>query len=133
MFQGQARRSFRALAGAAVVALAIQGAGTLEARAKHEFQISARKYTYHVSGVDRPEIHVREGDVVRVTFSAEDIPHSFTIDEPYRISKRAEPGTPVTFEFLADKPGTFAFYCNLAIDERCRKELRGTLVVDPPF
>jgi hypothetical protein len=39
----------------------------------------------------------------------------------------------VTFEFLADKPGTFAFYCNLAIDERCRKELRGTLIVDPPF
>jgi heme/copper-type cytochrome/quinol oxidase subunit 2 len=121
------------MASAAAIALAVQGAHPLEARAKHEFQISARKYTYRVAGVDRPEIHVREGDVVRVTFSAEDIPHSFTVDQPYRISKRAEPGKPVTFEFLADKPGTFEFYCNLAIDERCRKELRGTLVVDPPF
>jgi heme/copper-type cytochrome/quinol oxidase subunit 2 len=126
------RTWFRWIAGAAVIALAVHGGTTLEARAKHEFQISARKYTYHVAGVDRPEIHVREGDIVRITFSAEDIPHSFTVDEPYRISKRAEPGKPVTFEFLADKPGTFAFYCNLAIDERCRKELRGTLVVDPP-
>jgi plastocyanin len=132
VFDVQIRPWFRSTASAAVVALALQGAGTLAAPAKHEFQISARKYTYHVSGVDRPEIHVREGDVVRVTFSADDIPHSFTVDEPYRISKRAEPGKPVTFEFLADKPGTFEFYCNLAIDERCRKELRGTLVVDSP-
>jgi heme/copper-type cytochrome/quinol oxidase subunit 2 len=132
VFHVQMRPWFRSTVSAAVIALAVQGAGTLEARAKHEFQISARKYAYRVAGVDRPEIHVREGDVVRVTFSADDIPHSFTVDEPYRISKRAEPGKSVTFEFLADKPGTFEFYCNLAIDERCRKELRGTLVVDPP-
>jgi heme/copper-type cytochrome/quinol oxidase subunit 2 len=133
VFDVQIRPWFRSTASAAVIALAIQGPGTLEARAKHEFQISARKYTYRVAGVDRPEIHVHEGDVVRVTFLADDIPHSFTVDEPYRISKRAEPGKSVTFEFLADKPGTFEFYCNLAIDERCRKELRGTLVVDPPL
>jgi heme/copper-type cytochrome/quinol oxidase subunit 2 len=133
VFHVPVRPWVRAIASAAVIALLVQGARPLEARAKHEFQISARKYTYRVAGVDRPEIHVHDGDVVRVTFSAEDIPHSFTVDEPYRISKRAEPGKPVTFEFLADKPGTFEFYCNLAIDERCRKELRGTLVVDPPL
>ena len=133
MFHVPVRPWVRAIASAAVIASLVQGARPVEARAKHEFQISARKYTYRVAGVDRPEIHVHDGDVVRVTFSAEDIPHSFTVDEPYRISKRAEPGKPVTFEFLADKPGTFEFYCNLAIDERCRKELRGTLVVDPPL
>ena len=131
MIQVQARPWVRSIASVAVIALAVQGARTIEARSKHEFEISAHKYAYRVTGADRPEIHVREGDVVRVTFSADDIPHSFTIDEPYRISKRAEPGKPVTFEFLADKPGTFEFYCNLAIDERCRKELRGTLIVDP--
>jgi heme/copper-type cytochrome/quinol oxidase subunit 2 len=101
------------------------------AAAKHEFEISAHKYAYRVAGVERAEIHVHEGEIVHITFSTEDIPHSLTIDGPYRISKRAAPGKPVTFEFLADKPGTFDFYCNLAIDERCRKELRGTFIVDP--
>jgi heme/copper-type cytochrome/quinol oxidase subunit 2 len=130
----QARPWFRWFAGAAIIGLAVLlgGPDTLEARATHEFQVSARRYAYHVAGSDRPEIHVHVGDVVRIAFSVEDIPHSFTVDKPYRISKRAEPGKPVTFEFLADKPGTFDFYCDLAIDERCRKELRGTLIVEPP-
>ena len=127
MSQGQ----IRGLAGVAFIALAGLVLGALQATAKHEFQVSAHKYAYRVSGSDTPEIHVRQGEIVRITFSAEDIPHSLTIDGPYRISKRAAPGKPVTFEFLADKPGTFEFYCNLTLDERCRKELRGTLVVDP--
>ena len=127
-----ARSRLRRLAGAAVLALplVVSGASPLPAAAKHEFQISAHKYAYRVVGLDRAELHVREGEVVHVVFAADDIPHSFTIDAPYRIDKRASPGKPVTFEFLADKPGTFEFYCNLAVDDRCRKELRGTLIVD---
>lgn len=119
--------------GAVVLALAgaLSSPRLLVAAEKHEFQVSAHKYAYRVTGVDRPEIHVREGEIVHITFSTEDIPHSLTIDGPYRISKRAAPGKPVTFDFLADKPGTFDFYCNLALDERCRKELRGRLIVDP--
>ncbi len=134
MTQVQARPWLGWFAGVAIIGLAVllRGSDTLEGRATHEFQVSARKYTYTVTGSDRPEIHVHAGDVVRIAFSVDDIPHSFTLDEPYRISKRAAPGKPVTFEFLADKPGTFEFYCNLAIDERCRKELRGTLIVEPP-
>jgi heme/copper-type cytochrome/quinol oxidase subunit 2 len=111
--------------------LAVSAGRPAGASARFDVQVGAHKYAYRVSGVDRPEIHVHEGDVIHVTFTAEDIPHSFTIDAPYRISKRASPGKPVIFDFLADKPGTFEFYCNLALDDRCRKELRGTLVVDP--
>jgi len=54
---------------------------------------------------------VDQDDVVRITFTAEDIPHSFTIDA-YRIAKRASPGRPVVFEFQADQPGSFRIYCN---------------------
>lgn len=127
------RTWLRRLAGAAVLAVPFvtSGARPLPAVAKHEFQVSAHKYAYRVAGGDRAELHVREGEIVHIVFAADDIPHSFTIDAPYRIDKRASPGKPVTFEFLADRPGTFEFYCNLALDERCRKELRGTLIVDP--
>jgi nitrous oxide reductase len=72
-------------------------------------------------------IEVNQGDIVKITLIAEDVPHSFTIDE-YRISKRASPERSVTFEFCADKRGRFVFYCNLTADERCR-EMRGALLV----
>ena len=54
--------------------------------------------------------------------------HSFTIDVPYRISKRAGAGQSVVFEFRADEAGRFPFYCNLTQDERC-KQMKGELVV----
>jgi heme/copper-type cytochrome/quinol oxidase subunit 2 len=123
-----------------VIALTVGAAGLLvaafgfsgraRAQSKKEFSVSAHKYSYKVEGSDKPEIHVQEGDLVRITFSADDIPHSFTIvdDDHYRIMRRAEPGKPVPFEFLADKAGSFTFQCTLRTDERC-KELSGTLFV----
>lgn len=72
-------------------------------------------------------IEVQKDDLVKISFTAADIPHSFTIDE-YRISKRAGAGQTVTFEFRADRPGSFDFYCNLSADERCRG-MKGRLVV----
>jgi heme/copper-type cytochrome/quinol oxidase subunit 2 len=64
---------------------------------------------------------------VKITFTAEDIAHSFTVDG-YRISKRAGAGQSVTFEFRADQPGTFTYYCNLSQDDGCRN-MKGQLVV----
>ena len=123
------RRSFvRALAALAAVA----GIGTtgVRAQSRRDFAVVARRYTYTVTGNDRAEIRVMQNDLVHVTFSSEDIPHSFTIEEaPYRIMRRAEPGKPVVFNFRADAPGRFRFFCNLTADDGCR-ELQGTLVVE---
>lgn len=97
---------------------------------KREFSVSARKYEFRVGDQTEAVIKVRQDDLVKITFTAEDIPHSFTIDE-YRISRRAEPGKPITFEFHAKQVGTFRIYCNLTIDDRCLRELHGTLIVEP--
>jgi len=86
------------------------------------FTVTARKYSFSPSVIE-----VNQDDLVRVTFSTGDIPHSFTVDA-YRIAKRVEPGRNVVFEFRAEKPGRFPIYCNLTVDERC-KEMRGELVV----
>jgi cytochrome c oxidase subunit 2 len=93
-----------------------------QAPAVREITVKARRYAFNPA-----RIEVNQGDIVRITLIAEDIPHSFTIDE-YRISKRASPDRSVTFEFCADKPGRFVFYCSLTSDERCR-EMRGELLV----
>ena len=71
-------------------------------------------------------IEVQKDDVVKISFTAVDIPHSFTMDGAYRIAKRASAGQTVTFEFRAS--GSERFYCNLNQDQRC-KEMHGELVV----
>ncbi|HVC18469.1 MAG TPA: cupredoxin domain-containing protein [Vicinamibacterales bacterium] len=93
-----------------------------EAPAERRFTIIARRCAF-----DPSRIEVTQGDLVRVLLKSEDIPHSFTIDA-YRIAKRVSPGHPVTFEFQADKAGTFTYYCNLTMSEGCRK-MQGELVV----
>jgi len=89
---------------------------------KREITLDAKKFAFTPA-----RIEVFEGDAVQMTLVAADIPHSFTIDA-YKIAKRAEPGKPVTFEFLCDKPGTYRFYCNLSIDDGC-KRMAGELIV----
>jgi plastocyanin len=90
----------------------------------HVFEVTARRYAFEPA-----DLEVHEGDLVRVTMRSADIPHSMVIDA-YRIAKRASAGGAVTFEFLADRSGSFPFYCNLAIEDGCRK-MRGRLVVRP--
>ncbi|MBI1874628.1 MAG: cupredoxin domain-containing protein [Acidobacteria bacterium] len=93
-----------------------------QAPTRREIQVTAKRYAFAPSAIE-----VFEGDVVKVTLVAEDIPHSFTIDD-YRIAKRANPGHTVVFEFRTDKAGTFPFYCNLSLDDGCRA-MRGQLRV----
>lgn len=74
-------------------------------------------------------VEVAEGDLVRLTVTADDLTHSFTIDQ-YRIARRVAAGGTATFEFRADQAGTFDFYCSLTADPRHEQE-RGSLVVTP--
>jgi heme/copper-type cytochrome/quinol oxidase subunit 2 len=105
---------------AAAAALAAQEQGPT---ARH-IRVTAARYKF-----DPPRIEVNEGDLVQVELRTLDIAHSWTVDA-YRIAKRAAPNQPVAFEFRADKPGTFPYYCNLQIDDGCR-QMRGELVVRP--
>jgi nitrosocyanin len=89
-----------------------------------EFAVTARKYAF-----EPPVLSVRQDDIVRITLRAEDIAHSFTVDA-YRISKRVSAGQTVTFEFRADRAGSFPVYCALQADEGCRA-MQATLVVQP--
>ena len=126
------RRVF--LAAAAVLVGAVAAGVVVMAQTRRDFDVVARNYAFTVSGSSRAEIRVSQNDLVHVNFSAEDIPHSFTIEDQansrYRIMRRAEPGKPVSFDFRADAPGRFRFYCSLTIDEKC-KDMQGTLIVDP--
>lgn len=88
------------------------------------FSLIARRYAFAPT-----RIEVFQDDLVRIELRTEDIAHSLTIDD-YRIAKRVGPGQPVTFEFRAERAGTFPFYCDLQEEAGCRK-MRGELIVKP--
>ena len=87
-----------------------------------EFSVSGNGFAFSPASIS-----VNKNDLVKITFTAQDMPHSFTIDD-YRIVKRAGAGQTVTFEFRADRTGPFTFYCNLSQDAKC-KDMKGTLTV----
>jgi cytochrome c oxidase subunit II len=89
---------------------------------RREFTIVTKDFHYGPA-----RIEVTQDDLVKLTVRSDDIAHSFTIDE-YRIIKRVQPGGSTTFEFRADRAGTFPFYCNLSNEPGHQME-RGELVV----
>jgi len=105
------------------IALASTLAGAQEqAPNRREFTITAKDHTFTPN-----KLEVSQDDLVKITLKSEDRPTSFAIDA-YRIVKRAGGGHQTTFEFRADRAGTFTFYCNLTRDAGC-KDMKGTLVV----
>ena len=87
-----------------------------------DFTLVAREYRF---SPDRLE--VTQDDLVRVTIRSEDVAYSFAIDE-YRIVRRVPAGASTTFEFRADRAGSFRFYSNLTNDPGHR-QMQGQLIV----
>ena len=117
------RRAFGALLGAAgLFAGAMDLFAQDQAPNRREFTILAQDFHY---APDRLE--VMQDDLVRLTVRSGDIAHTFTLDE-YRIVKRVQAGSSTTFEFRADRPGTFPFYCNLT-SESGHANMKGQLAV----
>lgn len=57
-------------------------------------------------------IEAKMGDKVRITITAKDVQHTFTLPI-FGINKDIPAGQTVVIEFLADKQGEFTFYCNI--------------------
>ena len=112
----------RLLACPAFAAVAFVGLSAREQGQVREFSVTGQNHAFSPAVIE-----VQKDDLVKITFTANDMAHSFT-NEKYRISKRAGAGQTVTFEFRADQPGESEFYCNLSADERCRN-MKGRLVV----
>jgi len=89
-----------------------------------EFTLVARNFRYSPDRLD-----VSQDDLVKLTIRSEDVAYSFAIDE-YRIVRRVPAGGATTFEFRADRPGTFRFYSNLT-SGGAHADMQGRLVVKP--
>lgn len=71
------------------------------------FQVDAGQFAYSPS-----ELFVNPGDTVTIRLVSTDVVHGIYIDG-YDISLEADPGQTATLTFVADKPGSFRFRCNV--------------------
>jgi len=71
------------------------------------FRIDARQFAYFPS-----ELKVNAGDKVNIQLVSTDVVHGLYVDG-YDISIEADPGQTATLTFVADKPGSFRFRCNV--------------------
>jgi len=71
------------------------------------FEIDARQFAYSPS-----ELKVNQGDTVIIRLVSADVVHGLYMDG-YDVSVEADPGQSATLTFIANKPGSFRFRCNL--------------------
>lgn len=71
------------------------------------FEIDARQYAYSPA-----ELKVNSGDTVTIHLVSNDVVHGLYIDG-YGVSVEADPGQAATLTFVANKPGSFRFRCNV--------------------
>ena len=71
------------------------------------FRIEAGQFAYSPS-----ELNVNTGDMVNIQLVSTDVVHGLYVDD-YDISIEADPGQTATLTFVADKPGSFRFRCNV--------------------
>jgi len=71
------------------------------------FRIEAGQFAYSPS-----ELNVNPGDTVTIQLISKDVVHGLYVDG-YDISIEADPGQTTTLSFVADKPGSFRFRCNV--------------------
>jgi len=89
-----------------------------------EFTMTANNYQFSPS-----TITVNKGDTVRLKITSLDKTHGIAISE-YGINEVLPPNKEVTVEFVADKSGSFTYFCSVPCGPG-HADMKGTLVVNP--
>ena len=71
------------------------------------FRVEARQFAYSPS-----ELDVNPGDTVTIQLVSTDVVHGLYMDG-YDVSVESDPGQTTSLTFVANKPGSFRFRCNI--------------------
>jgi plastocyanin len=88
-----------------------------------EFTVTGSNFKFDV-----PEIRVKAGDAVKVNFKNAGGFHDFVIDEFNVKIKQANGPTEETVTFIADKKGTYEYYCS--VGKHREMGMKGQLIVE---
>ncbi len=87
------------------------------------FNISGENYSFSLS-----EMRVKKGDTVKVVFTNKEGMHDWVIDEFSARTPKIQAGQTATVTFVADKVGTFEYYCS--VGSHRLNGMKGNLVVE---
>jgi len=73
-----------------------------------EFTVTAKNFSFTPS-----TIAVKQGDKIKITFNVTEGMHDFKIDEFGAATKQSKAPATETIEFVANKIGTFEYYCSV--------------------
>lgn len=88
-----------------------------------EFTVTGSNFKFDMS-----EIKVKKGDTVKVNFKNESGFHDFVIDEFNVKTKQANGPSEETVTFVADKAGTYEFYCS--VGKHREMGMKGNFIVE---
>lgn len=74
----------------------------------HVIEVKAHNYAF-----DTDEIRVKKGETVTINFESTDGFHDWAVDEFNAQTQKVQPGTKTSVTFVADKEGTFEYYCSV--------------------
>jgi heme/copper-type cytochrome/quinol oxidase subunit 2 len=74
------------------------------------------------------EIKVKKGDTVKIVMTSKDMMHNFNIDELNVHLPMTQSGETNSVEFVADKAGTFEYYCSVGQHRKLGQ--KGNLIVE---
>ncbi len=77
------------------------------------FVVDSSHLRFYIDGIENPDMVVKEGDKVRIEFTSSEGFHDWVIDEFNVATERVNPGAETSVEFIADKKGTFEYYCGV--------------------
>jgi len=96
---------------------------TLPAPEVKEFVVSGSNFS-----LDPSTITVNQGDKVRIVFKNSQGFHDFVIDEYGRATKQNQAPSEEIIEFVADKAGSFEYYCSVGSHRAIG--MKGALIVE---
>ncbi len=87
-----------------------------------EFSLIAKNWEFVPSTIE-----VNKGDRVILNIESADVKHGFSIKE-FNVREDLEPGKTTKVEFVADKEGTFTFFCSVFCGDG-HSTMKGQLIV----
>lgn len=89
--------------------------------------VTGEDFAFFMDGQEAPEITVNVGDTVRIEFTSTQGFHDWVVDEFGAATEQVQMGDSTFVEFVADKAGTFEYYCS--VGEHRANGMFGSLVV----
>lgn len=99
-----------------------------KAPAKKTFTITGEPFKFLMNGTEAPVLRVQQGDTVRIDFTNTKGFHDWVLDEFNARTPQLQAGASASVEFVADKKGTFEYYCS--VGSHRAMGMKGNLIVE---